>query len=180
MSGTLALPLACFVGLSTQGAEVAATGYARQPTTLMLCEDGVTISNLASIQWPHALASWGVIDTVLIQDMATGGMLLVALPTVTPTLIGQYDIARIPAAGITMFWVKVITRGFGTGRFGTSVFGPFSHFAALPPVAFGMGGFGMFGYASGVPAGVPLQRAFDNQHACEPGTWAPGPFAAAA
>ena len=46
------------------------------------------------------------------------------------------------------------------------------------PAPFGVGGFGLFGYAT--TGGVPLGDAFDNQHACEPGIWAPGPFAAAA
>ena len=179
MSGALALPLACFVGLAIGGAEVTVAGYTRQPTTLMYCEDGVTIANLASIQWPRALASWGTIDEVLLQTAATGGAPLGTLPALVPLAIRQYDIARIPAGGIAVVQVPT-TRTFGTGTFGVSVYGAYRGFEAVGamPAGFGMGGFGMFGYAT--TGGVPLQRAFDNQHACEPGIWAPGPFAAAA
>ena len=204
MSGTLTLPLACFVGLAIGGAEVTVAGYTRQPTTLAYCEDGVTIANTASLQWSRAMASWGTIDTVLLYDMT--GAQIASLPALSPIQIRMYDIARIPASGIVVVAIPV-ARAFGTGRFGTSVYGANSGYGpVITPGVFGaqglggadgtpgafsargydipvrgvmaMGTFGPAGY--GTTGGVPLQRAFDNQHACEPGTWAPGPFAAAA
>ena len=157
----LVSPLACFVGLAIDGVEVTVAGYVRQPTTLLYCEDGVTIANLASIQWSRALASWGMIDTVQLWDSPKAGTSLGVLPAFTPIAIRQYDIARIPAGGIAFTDASGVFVAINTA-----------------PAPFGVGGFGLFGYAT--TGGVPLERAFDNQHACEPGTWAPGPFARAA
>ena len=156
----LVFPLACFVGLAVANVEVTVAGYTRQPTTLMYCEDGVTIANLASIQWSRALASWGTIDTVQLWNSVTAGGNIGTLPTLVPLAIRQYDIARISAGGIAVINTG-FPRPFGIGAFGTGLF------ARYPGVV-----------AAGIA--VVLERAFDNQHACEPGIWAPGPFAAAA
>jgi hypothetical protein len=148
-----------FVALAIGGTEVTVRGYTRRPTTLAYAADGVALCNLASIQWPAATASWGVIDTVLLYDAVTGGTLIATLPTVTPIEIRQYDIARIPASGIAMaldsdlVWKPVVA----VTPFDTIVLG-------------GVGAFGPRGY--GRVIGVPLERAFDQVHACAPGVWA--------
>jgi hypothetical protein len=143
-----------FVALAIAGAEVTVSGYARRPTMLAYAYDGVTLCNLASIQWPVATASWGVIDTVLLYDAVTGGTLIATLPTVTPIEIRQYDIARIPASGIAVPPAVTVT--------------PFD------TIILDIGAFGPRGY--GLVIGVPLERAFDQVHVCSPGVWAPGPF----
>jgi len=151
-------PLPCFVGLAVGGVEVAVPGYVRQAAVLAYCEDGVTVANASSLQWQHATASWDVIDTVQLWDAAAAGKQLGVVPVI-PLEIRQYDIARIPASGITASYTRV-WRAYGTGAFGTLKFGGSSDvFAALTAV---------------------LERAFDHQHVCAPGTWAPGPFSLAA
>jgi len=163
-----------FVALAVGGAEVTVSGYARRPATLAYAYDGATLCNLASIQWPVATASWGVIDTVPLYDAATGGTLIATLPTVTPIEIRQYDIARIPASGISMVLAQA-ARAFGTGKYGA---GPYSGgwvwkpIVAVTPfdtIVLGSGAFGPRGY--GRVIGVPLERAFDDRHACATGGW---------
>jgi hypothetical protein len=185
MPGTITFPLACFVGLAVGEIEVAVAGYTRQPATLAYCADGVTIANTTSLQWPHATAFWGAINTVSLWD--TAGTLFGTLPTVTPVGIAMYDIARIPAAGIIVLFVGSSSRGFGTGNFGTFNFGtrPVFQPAGAVPSGFGMGGFGVGGYAATGDTDlhlVPLERAFDQSqvHVCAPGVWVPGPFSQAA
>ena len=201
-----------FVALAIGGAEVTTPGYTRRPTTLAYAYDGATLCNIASIQWPVAAASWGVIDTVLIYDAQTSGTLIATLPTVTPIEIRQYDIARIPASGIAMVLTQA-ARAFGTGKFGTSVYA--ARKAYGPAIAHGVFGARGLGAADGTPGvfsgrgydipfrgvmaagvfgpegygaagGVPLERVFDDQHACaargwmspgdcSSGVWAPPP-----
>ena len=208
MSGTLALPLDCFVGLSTQGAEITVAGYTRQPTTLMYCEDGVTISNLASIQWPHAEASWGTIDVVQFWADAASGEQLGWQWTATPLPIFMYDIARIPAGGIqavmpvtpvprpydtgaydtgpygSPYVVGTVARGFGVDGWGTYGYGTTVYDLQASGNAmrgFGTGAFGTYAFGmTGTQFRVPLEKNFVDLHVCEPGTWTPGPFAVAA
>jgi hypothetical protein len=197
----LAFPLACFTGLAVGGVEVAIAGYARWPTVLAYTADGVTVANTASLQWPYATASWGVLDTVLIYDAPTGGNQLAVLAAITPIEIRQYDAARIPAAGIVLSYLAA-ARPYGAAKYGRDAFG-FSR--SLWPAraavfgASGLGGgafsargydiptsagtplsgsFGPLGY--GNAGAVPLERVFDQVHVCAPGTWAPGPCALAA
>jgi hypothetical protein len=151
-----------FVALAIGGAEVTTPGYARRPVTLAYAYDGITLCNLASIQWPVATASWGVIDTVPIYDAATGGTLIATLPTVTPIEIRQYDIARIPASGIAMALDD------------TLAWKPVVAVTPFDTIVLDFGVFGPRGY--GAIIGVPLERAFDQVHVCSPGVWAPGPF----
>ena len=165
MSGTSAFSFTCFVGLAIKGAEVTVSGYARQPVSLVYCDDGETLANLTSVQWPHALASWGVIDGVLLEGALVDGQLLASVPVATPVLIDQYDIARIPAAGVLVINSGIppaaLHRPYGTLGFGTNAFGPYLTLNGISAI---------------------VERAFDQQdvHVCEPGTWAPGPFAQAA
>ena len=156
---TLVFPLACFIGLTVGGAEVTVSGYTRQPVTLAYCSDGVTIANVAAVSWPHATASWGTVDGVGVWDATTGGVLLASPPAVAPVTIAAYDIARVPAAGVTASY-DPIPRPFGTGAFGTHSWGTLG--MALNGVA------------------VMVERGFDQQHVCAPGVWAPGPFSRAA
>lgn len=177
----LTFPLNCFVGLAVAGVEVTVAGYVRQPATIVVCADGVTYANTASQQWQHATQSWGTIDTVQLWDAPSGGNLLASLPPQTPVLFNQYDIARIPACGLSMTWAKA-NRPFGTGKFGTFSYGRTATLVAggWVPIAFGTGLYGV-GLYGGYAIGVLLERAFDQQtHICEPGTWAPGPFSLAA
>jgi hypothetical protein len=158
MPGTLTFPLACFVGLAVAGTEVTAAGYVRQPCTLALCGDGITYANTASLQWQHAAQPWGALDTVQIWDTAVGGARLGLLTPLAAVTIAQYDIARIPASGLAVTYDKA-SRPYGTGRFGTFAYGTMRAFTATS---------------------VLLERGFDQQHVCSPGTWAPGPFSLAA
>lgn len=160
---SLQFPLACYAALAVAGVEVSAPGYTRQPVTLAYCQDGATISNLASAQWPHATQSWGVIDTVQVWDQVSGGRLIVSVPPNAPVLIDQYQIARIPASGFALAISSTADpRPYGRGGFGTGFYATYRVLAA-----------------SGA-TGVLLQRDFDQLHVCAPGTWAPGPFAQAA
>ena len=158
MAGILHFPLPCFVGLAVGANEVAVAGYVRQPTVLTVRADGVTYANPVSLQWQHATQGWGVIDTVQLWDAAAGGNLLGSVPVGAPVTINQYDIARIPASGLAVTY-DTINRPYGTGTFGTFAYGTQRVFN---------------------PVAVLLERAFDQQHVCEPGTWSPGPFALAA
>lgn len=168
---------AAFVALAVAGTEVTVSGYARRPTTLAYAADGVTLCNVASIAWPTATASWGVIDTVLLYDAATGGTLIATLPTVAPIEIRMYDIARIPAAGIAMA-LALTSRPYGMGKYGTGPYGrgdwvwkPVVAVTPFDTIVLGPGGaFGPRGY--GTIIGVPLERAFDQVHVCSPGVWA--------
>jgi hypothetical protein len=180
MAAALTFPLRCFVGLTVGGVEVTVAGYVRQPCILAVCEDGITYANTASQQWQHATQSWRTIDTVQLWDAATGGNLLGSVSTFTPLLINQYDIARIPASGLTVAYTK-INRPYGTDTFGTFGFGTLRAFGgnqyAPRPYGSGLYSSGVYG---GYLTGALLERAFDQQDACIPGTWAPGPFALAA
>ena len=147
-----------FIALAIGGAEVTVSGYTRRPVTLAYAYDGTTLCNLASIQWPVATASWGVIDTVLLYDAATSGTLIAALPTVIPIEIRQYDIARIPASGIAMALDSDL------------VWKPAVAVTPFNTIVLGFGVFGPRGY--GLVIGVPLERAFDQVHVCSPGVWA--------
>jgi hypothetical protein len=159
MAGTLYFPLDCFVGLAVAGTEVGVTGYVRQPVTLAYCEDGVTIANTASLQWQHAMYTWGVIDTVQLWVALSAGPLLGSLTPLAPIEIRQYDIARIPASGLAVTY-DTISRPYGTGSHGTYGYGTSPLFTTVT---------------------VVLERAFEQQqNLCSPGTWAPGPFALAA
>lgn len=168
---------AAFVALAVAGVEVTVSGYARRPTTLAYASDGTTLCNIASIAWPTATASWGVIDTVLLCDAQTGGTLIATLPTVVPIEIRMYDIARIPAGGIAMA-LALTSRPYGMGKYGTGPYGAgdwvWKPVVAVTPfdtiVLGGAGAFGPRGY--GTILGVPLERAFDQVHVCSPGVWA--------
>jgi hypothetical protein len=168
--------MTAFVALAISGAEVTSPGYARRPTTLAYAYDGVTLCNLASIQWPVATASWGVIDTVLLYDAMTGGALIATLPAVAPIEIRQYDIARIPASGIAMA-LTLTSRPYGMGKYGTGPYGagdrvwkPVVAVTPFDTIILDSGVFGPRGY--GRVIGVPLERAFDQVHVCSPGVWA--------
>jgi hypothetical protein len=158
-----------FVGLAVGGVEVAVGGYARRPTTLAYAADGVTLCNLASIQWPAATASWSVIDGVLLYDAVTSGTLIATLPTVAPIEIRQYDIARIPAAGITLASGRFGALGYGAADGSPGAFSADGYDIPVRGVM-AMGTFGPGGY--GTTGAVPVERAFDNQHVCAPGVWA--------
>jgi hypothetical protein len=158
-----------FVALAIGGTEVTVIGYARRPTTLAYAYDGITLCNLASTQWPHATASWGVIDTVLLYDAVTDGTLIATLRTVTPIEIRQYDIARIPAAGITLASGRFGPLGYGAADGSPGVFSADGYDIPVRG-AMAMGTFGPGGY--GTTGAVPVERAFDQQHVCAPGTWA--------
>jgi hypothetical protein len=144
------------IGLSVAGAEITIAGYARQPATLAYAADGVTLANTETIAWPAATAAWGVIDGVLLFD-ATGASLGPPLTVAAPVAIGQYDQARIPAGGIVVTEVT-LPRGYGTGGFGTSVYGAYQ----------------------GLAGTAVVERIWDDRHVCAPGTWTPGPFSYAA
>ena len=160
MAGTVTFPLSCFVGLAVAGTEVTADGYVRQPIVLATAADGFTVSNLASVQWQHATQPWGIINTVQLWVAAIAGELLGSVPTIAPVNISQYDIARIPASGLALTY-DTVSRGYGTGGYGTFSYGTARVFNT-------------------VTGGVLLERAFDQQHACAPGVWTPGPFSLAA
>ena len=155
----VAFPFACFAGLTVAGAEVPVAGYMRQPVTLAVSVDGATIANIAAVAWTAARAAWGTVDGVTLWDAMSGGTMLSVAPAAPPVTIGQYDSARIPPAGMALTYTAVV-RGFGTLGFGTW--------------GFGTGGNLLNGIA------VLIERGFDNQHVCAPGTWAPGPFSVAA
>ena len=180
MAGTLHFPLSCFVGLSVGANEVAVAGYVRQPCILAVCEDGITYANTASQQWQHATQSWRTIDTVQLWNAVTGGSLLGSVSTFAPLAINQYDIARIPASGLTVAYNHV-ARPYGTGTFGTFGFGTTRVLGgtryAPRPYGSALYGSGVYG---GYLTGALLERGFDQQDACIPGTWAPGPFSLAA
>jgi hypothetical protein len=181
MPGLVSFPLACFVGLAVSGTEVTVAGYVRQPCTLELAADGTTYANTVSQQWQHATADWGTIDEAQLWDAPTGGKLLGWVSAFTPLTVRQYDIARIPASGLTASYIK-ISRPFGTGNYGTFGFGTARAFRGnvykQRPYGSGLYGSNLYG---GYLIGAYLERAFDQQqHLCAPGTWAPGPFSLAA
>jgi hypothetical protein len=161
MPASFTFPLACWMALQIGGTEIVGHGYARQPVTMDVAEDGVTIANTATVQFPMATANWGILDTVTLWDSATGGNLLGTGAAATPLLIQMYDRARVPAAGFDATQVSTPI-GFGVGPFGIG------HYATTRDLQVGADG-------------VVLERTFDtSQHVCEPGTWAPGPFSVAA
>jgi hypothetical protein len=154
-------------------------GYQRQPASFEYCLDGVTIANVAAIQWSKADMPWGTLDLVLLWDAQAGGNLLGEIPVVgVPVDVPQYAIARIPPAGIPM----VQTTGprpygvgtFGTGRFGTDVvfYAPGSGVGS----PYGVGPYGWGPYAA-LPTGALLEVAWGAaSHVCKPGAWLPGPY----
>jgi hypothetical protein len=185
MATALTIPLDAWVGLVAVGSatEVAGNNYTRQPVHLEYCADGVTVANLAAVQWQQAKPlAWGAIDLVDIWDSQTGGTLLATLETDMIVTVSQYAIPRIPPAGIAMVRMPG-PRPFGTGTFGTLRYGTAN---VLYPIGsdvgspYGVGPYGVGPYET-LPVGVPLEITFDtSQHVCEPGTWAPGPFRYAA
>ncbi|HEY2621194.1 MAG TPA: hypothetical protein VGI78_27910 [Acetobacteraceae bacterium] len=186
MPAVLTIPFDAFVGLVPVGssAELAGNGYARQAAHFEYAADGVTICNVAAIQWQAAKPlTWGAIDLVELWDAPTGGSSIsTLLPTSATVLVSQYAIARIPPAGIQVVQ-KRAPRPFGTSTFGVGRFGTGT---AVYPIGSGIGSpYGVGGYGVGpyetLSIGVPLEITFDtSQHVCEPGEWLPGPFQRAA
>jgi hypothetical protein len=179
----LSFPLACWFGLldADTGDEITQPSYAREPATLVYCVDGVTIANLAAVQWPAAGEDWGVNDVVGVWDAPALGILLGALATVGNIPIPQYAIARIPPGGVQLTLAPV-PRGFGTGQFGTGGFGVANGLIGVGTgvgTPYGLGPYGVGPYGTDVQ-GVTVEITFDTSaHVCAPGQWAPG-FARAA
>jgi hypothetical protein len=177
----VSIPFDGWAGLVAVGSdtELAGNGYTRQPAHFEYCADGVTIANLAAIQWDKATLDWGDIDLVDIWDSATGGNLLGSMTTAVIIDVFQYAIARIPPAGIAGVRVPAL-RTFGTGTFGVGRYATAEGIQAAGtgvPTAYGVPapyGIGPYGTTS---RGVLLEITFDtSQHVCEPGIWSPGPF----
>jgi hypothetical protein len=179
----LSFPLTCWLGLLDVGTinEITQPSYARQPATLAYCADGVTIANLAAVQWRAAGEDWGNVDAVDVWDAPTAGTLLVSLLTTEVLAVPKYAIARIPPAGLQMVQIPAL-RGFGTGRFGTGGFatgtglGPVS--IGPPPVStsiptpYGMGLYGAGPYAG--------EAQGSNPSAYGAGPYGAGPYSATA
>jgi hypothetical protein len=168
----IATPFGCFVGLvsadtGTEVTMVSFGNYRRQPATMVLCADGVTIANLAAVEWQVAKRDWGPIDQVQLWDSPFGTadtavMFAGTFPTATVVDAAQYTILRIPPAGIAGIQAATPPRPYGTGAYGI---GPYSTNRGL--------------LLSG--DGVLLEITFDRSgHVCEPGEWSPGPFQRAA
>jgi hypothetical protein len=179
------VPFDAFVALlsATTGVEITGGNYAREPASFEYTADGITIANLAAIQWDIAALDWGTIGSVELWDAVTGGNLLTtALPTAIALDVTQYAIARIPPAGIQMV-ARGAPRTFGTGPWGvdrfmtTSVIVPVGSGIGSP---YSLGGYGVGPYET-LPFGVALQITFNPVALCSHGTWAPvGPFGLAA
>jgi hypothetical protein len=162
----LSIPFDAFVGLvlANTGTEVTFPGYAREAATFAWCADGVTIANTLTLEWDKAQAEWGGVSSVQVWDSPAGGgvMFGATFPTSDPGPVHQYAIPRIQAGALAMQEAWLPVRGYGTGPFGTG------HYVTGLTLRL-------------VSAGVPLEITFDSStHVCEPGTWAPGPFKAAA
>lgn len=167
------VPLDAWVGLAASaGGELpSAAGYARVEATFEFSVDGVTLSNLYTLQWPEALADWGNIIEAPVYDAQTGGNLLFTIffgtltgfglggfgvgyygAAIVPLDVPQYARARIQAGNVqAILGAASLPRGFGTGRFGRYAYG------TLPSIA-----------ASGT-----LELTFPTSDQCQPGTWTP-------
>ena len=96
MATSFAYPLACFMGLISNGVEVSGVGYVRRSATFADVGDGVHGANIATVQWPACGPDWGAIDTVNLYDALTAGNLIgTGLATAIVTT-AQYDILRVP------------------------------------------------------------------------------------
>ena len=157
MASSLIFPYACWVGLASGGFEVTGPRYVRLPTVLSLTAEGDGYSNVDALQWQSTVQPWGLIEDAVFFDAPTAGVELGSCAAVPALEIRQYDIPRIPAGGLMVGYLSV-PRPFGTGTWGT-----------FP-----------FGVHKVLTGSVILERGFDQQHVCAPGTWAPGPFSRAA
>jgi hypothetical protein len=69
--------------------------YARQPATFTKTGSNPTVAaNSAVIQFPTAIADWGVISHFGLWTNATGGTFLGGWPVTTPKAVGPDDTAR--------------------------------------------------------------------------------------
>jgi hypothetical protein len=180
MPASFTFPLSCWMGLAIGADELAGRGYARQPVTYQLTADGYSASSATTVQWPEAVTNpWGRIDTVTLWDSAVGGNQIGTGLAITPVYIDLYDRARVQAGGFTVVPISH-PFGFGLGGFGLNRYATVQD---LEPIGsgigspYGVGPYGVGPYAA-LEQGVMLERTFDTaQHVCQPGTWAPGPFA---
>jgi hypothetical protein len=129
--------------------------YARVLATFDYCVDGVTIANVAALQWPVAAADWGDVDAVLLWSgptLANPGNLLGSLACAVLS-VPMYARARIPPAGIAVLDTTV-PRPYGVGLYGTENYGTWNTMAG------GSGVLALLELTFGTPA-----------HVCQPGTW---------
>jgi len=172
------VPVLAYVGLQSQttNAEIVAKGYTRRPATFDYMADGADIANIATIQWTVATAPWGVINTVLVFDLPTGGTLLASLPARAPMVsVDKGDIPRIQAGDIVINTASG-RAGYGTGGFGRAGFGVGLSRRVIGGgvgTPYGVGAYGMGPYAAAAySVTVPVEITFDDSgHVCAPGTW---------
>lgn len=172
------LPLNAYAGLGNGFSEIpGGLNYTRQPVTMEMTSDGVTVSNLNTLEWCIAGNDWGPVSSVMLYDAPTGGNLLFTLllsgdpipynwanysvglysPTSPPPMIvHQYDRVRISASSMTAVTAPLVATGYGMYGFGTNAYG------TAPLV-------------EGSAAAILL--TFGAISLCSPGTWAPGPCA---
>jgi hypothetical protein len=179
MATSFAYPFDCFMGLQSDGAEIAGTGYVRRPATFVDTGDGIVGANIASVQWPACGPDWGAIDTVNLYDALTGGDLIGTALTTTIVQTAMYDILRVQAGGYAVYNA---TRplGFGTRTWGVGKYATW-HYLTAPSANIGspydFGPYGAGPYEM-MEQAVLLLRTFGTVALCggNPGIWAPGPF----
>jgi hypothetical protein len=177
MAQSYSFPLACWVGLSVSGTEVAQPSYKRQAATFVDEGADTVFANAATIQWPLCSTDWGPIDEVTLYDAATGGHLIglgnVAAVTVQARM---YDRLYIPPAGYQVMRA-VRPLGFGTLTFGVGRYNTWNYLTAPGN---GLGSpYGLFAYGTGpyeaMEQGVLLLKVFQPVQLCGgvAGDWTP-------
>jgi hypothetical protein len=179
MATSFSYPFDCFMGLQSDGVEVAGVGYVRRPATFVDTGDGVLGANIATVQWPPCGPDWGAIDTVNLYDAITGGHLIGTGLTTAIVYTAMYDELRVSAGG---YQVHNATRplGFGTLTWGV---GKYATWHYLTPPSSGLGSpYDVGPYGAGpyemAERAILLFRTFGAVALCggNPGIWAPGPF----
>ena len=102
---SLTRPTALYVALFTSnpdedasGTEVSGGGYARQSVAFTV--SGNTASNLASIEFPTATASYGTVTHIGVFDASSGGNLIAYAALATSKAIDTGDVLRLPSSDL--------------------------------------------------------------------------------
>tara|TARA_Y100000994_G_scaffold240053_1_gene234346 strand:+ start:268 stop:654 length:387 start_codon:yes stop_codon:yes gene_type:complete len=101
-------PTSVFIGLSTgtfaddnSGTEITGNGYARQAVTFNAASGGTATSS-ATVTFPTATGTWGLIQFFGIFDAASGGNLLLHGALSSSKNITTGDVIRMNAGDVTV------------------------------------------------------------------------------
>lgn len=107
-TGSYTMPATVYIGLSTgsfgddnSGTELSGSGYARQSITFAAASSGSASTN-ATVTFPTATGSWGVVSHYGLYDASSGGNLLIHGAFASSKTIATGDVLRVNSGDLTV------------------------------------------------------------------------------